>query len=120
MTRIVSVPDVAHSSVLEQSKHIMDLIAELRHAQQSLACGPEILMLVNELAISCETLFEDRERLLVEASDREFALIRDMHAEFLISFADFADQIRANNGELDEAFFNLLAEGPIRTFRFAA
>ncbi len=120
MTRISKSQDMDHAGVLEQSKQIMELIAELRHAQQSLACGPEILMLVNELALACESLFEDRERLLADNADRDSDLIRDMHAEFLLNFAEFADQIRITNGEIDDGFFHLLSEGPIRTFKFAA
>lgn len=108
------------ANVLDQSKQIADLLDELRLAQHELASGPEILMIVNELALCCEALFEDREALIQNPDSPAAREIRDMHEDFLLSFARFADQIRATNGEIDDAFFDFLAHGPVSALRLAA
>ena len=108
------------ANVLDQSKQIADLMDELRLAQPELAGGPEILMIVNELALCCEALFEDREALIRDPESPAARAIRDMHEDFLLSFARFADHIRATNGEIEDEFFRFLTHGPVSALRLAA
>lgn len=114
--------DIASSQAraIEQSRTILGLIDELRLAQHSLPDGPQVLSLINELSIACEALFDAREEELDAQSDKRLDPVRLLHRAFLASLADYAEQIRLTNGELDAPFFDFLDQGPISVLRPAA
>ncbi len=110
----------SHSRAIEQSRTIVGLIDELRLAQHSMPDGPHVLDLINELSFACEELFDAREDELDAQSDKRLDPVRLLHSNFLASLADYAEQIRLNNGELDAHFFDFLNRGPISILRPAA
>lgn len=109
-----------HARAIEKSRIIVGLIDELRLARHSMLDGPHVLDLVNELSFACEEMFDAREDELDKQSDKRLDPIRLLHSSFLASLADYAEQIRLNNGELDTQFFDFLDQGPISVLRPAA
>lgn len=110
----------SHARAIEQSRTIVGLIDELRLAQHSMPDGPHVLNLINELSFACEELFDAREDDMHARADRRLDPVRLMHSNFLEALADYAEQIRINNGELDRQFFDFLDQGPISVLRPAA
>lgn len=110
----------APASTVELSRAIMCLVDELRLAQSACLDGPQILLLVNELAVACEDLFETREAEIGSDGSDRLDPVRLMHSRFLDAFAEYAEQIRARNGMLDKRFFDFLDDGPLPALRFAA
>ena len=100
---------------------IRDLIIELRDAQTSLESAPTILDIVNDLSIACDDLFSQGSKIPESFIDDEnMSHLSEAHAEFLKTFALFAEDIRATNGEVREEFFTFLDSGPLRGLRLAA
>lgn len=110
----------SHARAIEQSRTIVGLIDELRLARHSMPDGPHVLNLINELSFACEELFDAREEELDAQSDRRLDPVRLLHRNFLASLANYAEQIRLSNGELDAPFFDFLDHGPGSILRPAA
>ncbi|MBR9825898.1 MAG: hypothetical protein GYB36_08870 [Alphaproteobacteria bacterium] len=96
----------------EIRRQIDETLLELRVAQGEGGHGPRILYTVNELAVLYEDLFETLEQALSEQDGSDLSSISFQHEAFLADFCDLADEIRALNGEVPNAFFALLRDGP--------
>ena len=108
------------SRMIDGANTISELVSAMRRAQQDGGFAPEILMLVNELAIAFEDAFEALERDISEQDGANFALVNAQHAAFLTEFAELADEIRVSNGEISNAFFALVETGPYEAPAIAA
>lgn len=96
------------------------ILMDLRLAQRQGGFGPDILFLVNELAIAFEEHFDAVECALSEQDGAQSGAISFQHAAFLADFADLAEDIRQSNGEIPNAFFSLIEYGPYRSAARAA
>ncbi len=91
-------------------------LAELRQARASLAQGPAVLALINELACLAEDI-------LVYRSDENGQPLGACCPEsdrFLARLTAATDRIARSNGQLDNAFFRLVESLPVETPRAAA
>jgi hypothetical protein len=81
-------------TALNLRAQIHDLVTELREAQVEMHSGPTVLMIVNELCLVCEDVFNFDDT--VHGRD------------VMKGLANHAEEIRATNGELSEEFFTFL------------
>lgn len=91
---------------------IDDTLIDIRAIQGQGGDGPRVLCLVNELAGYFEDLFEVFEGELRDQDGIDIGPIGDLHEAFLADYCDLAEDIRANNGEIPNAFFALVESGP--------
>jgi hypothetical protein len=81
-------------AALNLRAQIHDLVTELREAQAELHSGPTVLMIVNELCLACDDVFN-----FDDSSHGKGVMTR---------LAEHAEEIRATNGELSDEFFAFL------------
>ena len=112
MSKIEIMPKSAKTSTADLHAEIEDLIGDLRQAREDLQSGPHVLMLVNDLANACDDLFT-LEAMLTDA-------VLPHHRRFLEGFAAYAEDVRATNGGISDAFLHFLETGLLRKVRIAA
>jgi hypothetical protein len=108
------------SRLLRNNTQAQSLVDHMEDARSDLASGPEILSLVSELAVLCEDLFETHTLDASNSGDARAPHYQQEHEDFLSAYADYAEQIRATNGELSDEFFEFLQQGRITTKHHAA
>ena len=88
------------------------IMIQLRLAQNYGGDSPRILMLLNDLVCTYEAMFEVFETDLSEQGARQLGMIRTLHEQFLQNLVEYADLIRAQNGEFPRDFMSFLDHGP--------
>lgn len=102
----------APSRSCDYRREIGQTLTDLRLAQRQGGYGPDILYLVNELAILFEDMFCLFEQELHQQDGVDITALQFQHEAFLADFCDLAEEIRTNNGEIPNAFFSLVETGP--------
>jgi hypothetical protein len=99
---------------------IEQILTAIRAEQSRGGDGPQLLMLINELCVAYETLFEGLEIAISDQDGVSPRFIERQHQTFLSELVNYADESRCQNGELSNAFFHFLEMGPYQTSALAA
>ncbi|WP_300531515.1 hypothetical protein [Maricaulis sp.] len=99
---------------------IEKILDAIRIEQHHGGDGPQLLMLINDLCVAYETLFECLETAIADQDGVSPLFIARQHQGFLTELANFAEDSRSQNGELSNAFFHFLEMGPYQTPALAA
>lgn len=92
---------------------VRDIINELRVARDTLADGPSVLWLVNDLMLCCESLFEYRKSPAAALQPPCSGATIAAQADFLATLTRYAEDIRRSNGELSDDFLTFIATAPL-------
>jgi hypothetical protein len=106
-------PSSLSARLLKNCTQVQSLVEDMEHAKTDLAGGPDVLFLVNELAVLCETLFDTHASDAARTGDARAVTYRREHETFLSEYSGFAEEVRASNGELSDEFFEFLQRGTI-------
>ena len=91
------------------------LVQELKEARARLACGPEVLDLISEIAAVAEALLDYRDE--TGLGGRSCCPAGDA---FLAALTEAAEEVRRSGGEIDRDFLDLLDNLPVLQKRAAA
>lgn len=100
--------DVGVERMNDEHKDILDLMNRISDAAENGQSGPPVIALVDQLAQVTIDHFRDEEAFMASINYEGLTTHKLIHQDLLKKYGEFADLIRADNGQLPHKFLMFL------------
>ena len=100
--------DIGVEEMNAEHQEILSLMNRVFDAHEAGQTGAPILAAIDELAKVCVAHFKDEENYMEQIGFKELPQHKKIHERLLTKLSLHAEEIKAADGKVDEAFFNFL------------